>query len=93
MVNFFKDDQHSNAEAKVDLEMQELREFSMHSPATIAKNRLDSLAASSTDDSKVERVTSSPISSPKFPPPPVFLTASSGDQLKLLRSGNANLRS
>ena len=66
----------------------------MHSPATIAKNRLDSLAASSTDDSKVEnRVTSSPISGPKFPPPPVFLSASLGDQqLKLLRAGNAKLK-
>ena len=94
MVNFFKDDQHSNAEAKVDLEMQDLRDFSMHSPATIAKNRLDSLAASSTDDSKVENgVTSSPIPSPKFPPPPVFLADSIGDkQLKLLHAGNVKLK-
>ena len=39
------------------------------------------------------RVTSSPIPSPKFPPPPVFLSASLGDQqLKLLRACNAKLK-
>ena len=92
MVNFFKDEQASNVEDKFDLEMQELSEFSMYSPATLAaKNRKDSLATSETDG-KVERVTSSPISSPKFPAPPVFLTASSGDQIKLMRAGNAKLR-
>ena len=53
IVNFFKDDHPSNAEENVDLEMQELKEFSMYSPATLAaKNRKDSLAASSTDDGK-----------------------------------------
>ena len=36
MVNFFKDEQASNVEDKFDLEMQDLAEFSMHSPATLA---------------------------------------------------------
>ena len=95
MVNFFKDDPDTNAEAKVDLEMQSLRDFSMHSPATIAKNRLNSLAASSTDDSTMENeAASTPIPSPpKFPLPPVFLADSLGDkQLKLLHAGNVKLK-
>ena len=96
MVNFFKDDPDTNAEEKVDLglEMQDLRDFSMHSPATIAKTRLNSLAASSTDDSTVENgAASTPIPSPQFPPPPVFLADSIGDkQLKLLHAGNVKLK-
>ena len=55
MVNFFKDDPNTSAEAKVDLKMQSLRNFSMHSPATIAKNRLNSMATSSTGDITVEK--------------------------------------
>ena len=79
---------------KVDLEMQSLRDFSMHSPATIGKNRLNSLAASSPDDSTVENgAASTPIPSPQFPPPPVFLADSIGDkQLKLLHAGNVKLK-
>ena len=48
MVNFYKDEPKDTAEAKVDLEMQSLKDFSMHSPTFLAK-RLKSLAASSTD--------------------------------------------
>ena len=70
MVNFFKDDPDTNAEAKVDLdlEMQDLRDFSMHSPATIAKTRLNSLAASSTGSDTVKNGSTSV----QFPPPYVF---------------------
>ena len=73
MVNFFKDDPETNAEAKMDLEMQSLRDFSMHSPATLAK-RLNSMAASLTDDSTMENdAVSTPLPSPpKFPLPPFF---------------------
>ena len=68
MVNFFKDDPGNNfiAEDKVDLEMQGLRDFAEHSPATLA--RLDSLAASSTGSDTVKNgSTSFP-----FPPSNVF---------------------
>ena len=92
MVNFFKDEQASNVEDKFDLEMQDLAEFSMHSPATLAAKSRKCSQANPETDGKVERVTSSPISSPKFPAPPVFLTASSGEQIKLTRAGNAKLR-
>ena len=95
MVNFFKDDPDTNAEAKVDLEMQSLRDFSMHSPATIAKNRLNSLAASSTDDSTMENeAVSTPLPSPpKFPLPPVFLADSLGEkQLQLLHGNNVKIK-
>ena len=73
MVNFYKDDPITGAEANVDLEMQSLRNFSMHSPKTIAKNRLNSMATSSTGDITVEKeAASTPLHSPlKFPPPPV----------------------
>ena len=95
MVNFFKDDPETNAEAKVDLEMQSLHDFSMHSPATLAK-RLKSLrAASSTDDSTVENdAASTPIPSPpKFPLPPLFLADSLGEkQLQLLHANNVKIK-
>ena len=94
MVNFFKDDPETNAEAKVDLEMQSLHDFSMHSPATLAK-RLKSLrAASSTDYITVEDAASPSIpSSPKFPLPPLFLADSLGKkQLQLLHANNVKIK-
>ena len=94
-MNFFKDDSETNPEAKVDLEMQSLYDFSMHSPATLAK-RLKSLrAASSTDDSTVENdAASTPIPSPpKFPLPPLFLADSLGEkQLQLLHANNVKIK-
>ena len=73
MVNFCGDKKATNVEDKFDLEMQELAEFSMHSPGTLlaAKRRKASQANPETDG-EVEGVTSTPISSPKFPAPPVF---------------------
>ena len=94
MVNFFKDDPETNAVAKVDLEMQSLCDLSMHSPATLAK-RLNSMAASSTDDSTIENeAVSTPLPSPpKFPLPPVFLADSLGEkQLKLLHANNVKIK-
>ena len=93
MVNFCGDKTANNVEDKFDLEMQELAEFSMHSPGTLlaAKSRKASQATSETDG-KVEGVTSTPISSSQFPPPPVFLSDSSGEQIKLARAGNAKLK-
>ena len=72
MVNFYKDEPKFTAEAEVDLEMQSLKDFSMHSPAFLAK-RLKSLAASSTDEINVEGAASPIPSPPKFPLPPLFL--------------------
>ena len=94
MVHFFKDDPHTGAKEEVDLEMQSLRDFSMHSPRTIAKGRLNSQATSSTDDVFVQKgAASTPLSTPqKFPPPPIFLKDSEGDkQFKLLSAGNVKL--
>ena len=94
MVHFFKDDPHTGAKEEVDLEMQSLRDFSMHSPRTIAKGRLNSQATSSTDDIAVKKgAASTPLPSPqKFPPPPIFLKDSEGDkQFKLLNAGNVKL--
>ena len=94
MVHFYKDEPNTGAEEKVDLEMQSLRDFSMHSPRTIAKNRLNSLATSSTGDISVQKgAASTPLRSPpKFPPPPIFLKDSVGDkQFKLLNAGNVKL--
>ena len=95
MVHFYKDEPKHGAEERVDLEMQSLRDyFSMHSPSTIAKHRLDSQATPSTGDISVEkRTASTPLRSPpKFPPPPIFLKDSVGDkQFKLLNAGNVKL--
>ena len=94
MVHFFKDDPQTGAKEEVDLEMQSLRDFSMHSPRTIAKSRLNSLATSSTDDISVKKgAASTPLPShQKFPPPPIFLKDSEGDkQFKLLNAGNVKL--
>ena len=94
MVQFFKDDPLTGAKEEVDLEMQSLRDFSMHSPRTIAKGRLNSQATSSTDDIFVKKgAASTPLPSPqKFPPPPIFLKDSEGDnQFKLLSAGNVKL--
>ena len=92
MVNFYKDEPKFTAEAEVDLEMQSLKDFSMHSPAFLAK-RLKSLAASSTSEINVEGAASPISSSPKFPPPPVFLSGSLGkEQLQLLSSTNVKVK-
>ena len=94
MVQFFKDDPLTGAKEEVDLEMQSLRDFSMHSPRTIAKGRLNSQATSSTDDIFVKKgAASTPLPTPqKFPPPPIFLKDSEGDkQFKLLSAGNVKL--
>ena len=94
MVQFFKDDPLTGAKEEVDLEMQSLRDFSMHSPRTIAKGRLNSQATSSTDDVFVQKgAASTPLPTPqKFPPPPIFLKDSEGDkQFKLLSAGNVKL--
>ena len=94
MVNFYKDEPKDTAEAKVDLEMQSLHDFSMHSPAFLAK-RLKSLrAASSTDEINVEGAASPSIPSPpKFPLPPLFLAGSLGEkQLQLLNANNVKIK-
>ena len=92
MVKFYKDEPKFTAEAEVDLEMQSLKDFSMHSPAFLAR-RLKSLAASSTSEINVEGAASPISSSPKFPPPPVFLSGSLGkEQLHLLNSTNVKVK-
>ena len=91
-MNFYKDEPENTAKAKVDLEMQSLHDFSMHSPAFLAK-RLKSLAASSTSEINVEGAASPISSSPKFPPPPVFLSGSLGkEQLHLMNSTNVKVK-
>ena len=92
MVKFYKDEHKFTAEAEVDLEMQSLKDFSMHSPAFLAK-RLKSLAASSTSEINVEGAASPIPSPPKFPLPPVFLSGSLGEkQLQLLSSTNVKVK-
>ena len=64
----------------------------MHSPSFLAR-RLKSLAASSTSEINVEGAASPISSSPKLPPPPVFLSGSLGkEQLHLLNSTNVKVK-
>ena len=70
MVNFCKDEPKFTAKGDVDLEMQELKDFSSPPPSFLAR-RLKSLAASQASEINVEGAASSPLSSSfQFPPPP-----------------------
>ena len=92
MVKFYKDEQKFTAEGEVDLEMQSLKDFSVHSPSFLAR-RLKSLAASPTSEINVEGAASPLSSSFKFPPPPVFLSGSPGKgHLHLMKSTNVKVK-
>ena len=81
---------------KFDAELHELHELGgdfLQSPGSLAalRSKKASLDASSEAEDYIKEDTNDP--SPfVFPPPPVILTESSGEQIKLKRSANTKLK-
>ena len=87
MVNFVKEEPKFSAKADVDLEMQELKDFSIPSPSFLRRK------ASQASEMDVEGGLSTPPSSFKFPSPPIFLANSPGkEEISLMRSTNVKVK-
>ena len=94
MVNFCKDEPKFTAKGDVDLEMQELKDFSSPPPSFLAR-RPKGFSASQASEMDVEGAVSSPPSSSfKFPPPPpIFLADSPGkEEISLMKSTNVKVK-
>ena len=93
MVNFVKDEPKYSAKGDVDLEMQELKDFSSPPPSFLAK-RPKGFSASQASEMDVEGALSTPPSSSfKFPSPPIFLANSPGkEEISLMRSTNVKVK-
>ena len=93
---FCHDKKPKIVEGKFDTELHELHELRgdfLKSPGSLAASRSKkpSLDASSEAEDYIKEDTNDP--SPfVFPPPPVILTESSGEQIKLNRSANVKLK-
>ena len=78
---------------KYDVVLKELAADLSSSPLslTAAMGRKPSQDANPETDNSMKEVTNDPVSF-HFPAPPQFLTASSGEQIKLTRAGNTKLK-
>ena len=87
MVNFVKEEPKFSAKGDVDLELQELKDFSIPSPSFLRRK------ASQASEMDVEGGLSTPPSSFKFPSPPVFLANPSGEEeISLMRATNVKVK-
>ena len=86
MVNFVKEESKFSAKGDVDMELMELKDFSIPSPSFL---RRKSFQVSEMD---VEGGLRTPPSSFKFPSPPVFLANPSGEEeISLMRATNVKV--
>ena len=87
MVNFVKEEPKFSAKGDVDLELKELKDFSIPSPSFLRRK------ASQASEMDVEGGLSTPPSSFKFPSPPIFLANSPGkEEISLMRSTNVKVK-
>ena len=87
MVNFVKEESKFSAKGEVDLELEELKDFSIPSPSFLRRK------ASQASEMDVEGGLSTPPSSFKFPSPPIFLANSPGkEEISLMRSTNVKVK-
>ena len=87
MVHFVKEEPKYSANGDVDLELKELKDFSIPSPSFLRRK------ASQVSEMDVEGGLSTPPSSFKFPSPPIFLANSPGkEEISLMRSTNVKVK-
>ena len=87
MVHFVKEEPKFSAKGDVDLELKELKDFSIPSPSFLRRK------ASQASEMDVEGGLSTPPSSFKFPSPPIFLANSPGkEEISLMRSTNVKVK-
>ena len=87
MVNFVKEEPKFSAKGDVDLELKELKDFSIPSPSFLRRK------ASQASEMDVEGGLSTPPSSFKFPSPPIFLANPSGEEeISLMRATNVKVK-
>ena len=87
MVHFVKEEPKFSARGDVDLELKELKDFSIPSPSFLRRK------SSQVSEMDVEGGLSTPPSSFKFPSPPIFLANSPGkEEISLMRSTNVKVK-
>ena len=86
MVNFVKEESKFSAKGDVDMELKELKDFSIPSPSFLRRK------SSPSSEMDVESGLSTPPSF-KFPPPPSFLANPLGEEeISLMRATNVKVK-
>ena len=87
MVNFVKDESKFSAKGDVDMELKELKDFSIPSPSFLRRK------SSPSSEMDVEGGLRTPPSSFKFPSPPSFLANPLGEEeISLMRATNVKVK-